>query len=230
VALRVAYPLMLFTRATRFLVLFMNALGNGLVRLLGFRAIPGGQMVHSVEELTMIVDEVEGAGLLSPEQAEYVQNVFMLTRKRVRDCMVPRDKMAALELHTPPEKVLDAVRQGAHTRMPVYEGELDNIVGIVNTKDLFHLFSLRGVVVLHDAVYPAIFLKPDQPLDDAMLLFRRARRPMAIVRDEEGRVLGMITLEDVIEEIIGDIEDEHDRPLRRVRLIHRAEPGGGRRP
>ena len=101
--------------------------------------------------------------------------------------MVPREKMAALELNTPPDKVLEAVRSGAHTRMPVYEGDLDNIVGIVNTKDLFYLFSLQGVVVLQDALYPALFLKPDETMANALRLFRKAHRPMALVRDDDGQ-------------------------------------------
>jgi len=143
--------------------------------------------------------------------------------------MVPRDKMAALELTTPEPKVLDAVRQGAHTRMPVYEGQLDKIVGIVNTKDLFYLFSLRGVVVLEDALYPALFLKPDETVANALRLFRKAHRPMAVVRDDDGKVLGLVTLEDILEEIIGDIEDEHDRPVprlppRRKQLRPQAKP------
>jgi CBS domain containing-hemolysin-like protein len=120
--------------------------------------------------------------------------------------------MAALELHSPPDKVMEAVRLGAHTRMPVYDGELDNIVGIVNTKDLFFLFSLHGVVILHDALYQPLFLGPQQSLGEALRLFRRAHRPMAVVRGDDGKVLGLITLEDILEEIIGDIEDEHDRP------------------
>jgi putative hemolysin len=132
----------------------------------------------------------------------------------------PRDRMVALELHTPPDKILEVCRTSAHTRMPVYEGHLDNIIGIVNTKDLFYLFSLRGVVVLQDALYPPLFLKPDQPIADALRLFKRARRPMAIVRDEDGQVLGLITLEDIVEEIVGDIEDEHDRPVPR-RILRR---------
>jgi CBS domain containing-hemolysin-like protein len=169
-------------------------------------------MVHSIDELTLLIEDTEEAGLLDPDQAEFVQNVFRLSNKRVRDCLVPRDKMATLELNSAPEKVLEAVRSGAHTRMPVYSGDLDNIVGIVNTKDLFFLFSLRGVVVLEDALYPSLFLKPDETMANALQLFRRAHRPMAVVRDDAGKVLGLITLEDVLEEIVGDIEDEHDRP------------------
>ncbi len=169
-------------------------------------------MVHSVEELLLLIEDTEEAGILDPDQAEFVQNVFRLSNKRVGDCMVPRDKMAALELSTPPDKVLEAVRLGAHTRIPVHEGPLDNIVGIVNTKDLFFLFSLKGVVILQDAMYPPLFLKATESMANALRLFRRARRPMALVRDEQDRILGLITLEDVLEEIVGDIEDEHDRP------------------
>jgi CBS domain containing-hemolysin-like protein len=130
--------------------------------------------------------------------------------------------------------VLEAVRTGAHTRMPVYEGELDNIVGIVNTKDLFYLFSLRGVVVLEDALYPPLFLKPDNSVAEALRLFRKAHRPMALVRDDAGKIQGLITLEDVLEEIIGDIEDEHDRPTpklarRKPRVQPRPPTGTGQK-
>ncbi len=169
-------------------------------------------MVHSVEELMLLIEDTEEAGILDPDQADFVQNIFQLSDKRVLDCMVPRERMAALELNTSPEQILEAARSGAHTRMPVYEHDPDNVVGIVNTKDLFYLFSLRGVVILQDALYPALFLKPDETIANALRLFRKARRPMALVRDDAGKVLGLITLEDVLEEIVGDIEDEHDRP------------------
>src|SRR6266705_3578844 len=124
--------------------------------------------------------------------------------------MVTRDKMAVLELTTSPERVLEAVRTGAHTRMPVYEKNLDNIVGIVNTKDLFYLFSVQGVVILQDAVYPALFLPADASIGDALQLFKKAKRHMALVRDEGDHIVGVITLEDVLEQIVGEIEDEHD--------------------
>src|SRR5665213_1169017 len=113
---------------------------------------------------------------------------------------------------------MEAVRAGAHTRMPVYDGSIDNIVGSVNTKDLFYLFSLRGMVILEDALYPPLFLKPDEEVAHALQLFRKTRRPMALVRDEAGKILGVVTLEDIVEEIMGDIEDEHDRPTPKLAL------------
>jgi putative hemolysin len=231
-ALWLAKPLRVFARLTRPLILLMGGTSNAILRLLGCRSPHGEEAVHSLEELELLIEDTEEAGVLAPEQADYVQNIFRLSGKRVKDCLVPRDQMAVLELHTPPDKVLEAVRLGAHTRMPVYEGDLDNVVGIVNTKDLFFLFSVQGVVVLQDALYPPLFLKPDQSLGDALKLFRKAHRPMAVVRGDDGNVLGLITLEDILEEIIGDIEDEHDlppstRPLWRRRLLASKPAAGG---
>jgi CBS domain containing-hemolysin-like protein len=211
-ALWLARPLSLFARLTRPLTLLINLSARCILRTFGYEPVSGEEMVHSVEELLLLIEDTEEAGILEPDQAEFVQNVFHLSNKRVGSCMVPREKMAALELSTPPDKVLEAVRNGAHTRMPVYENEIDQIVGIVNTKDLFYLFSQKGVVILQDALYPALFLRPQETMANALRLFRKARRPMALVRDDDGKIVGLITLEDVLEEIVGDIEDEHDRP------------------
>jgi CBS domain containing-hemolysin-like protein len=214
ISLWVARPLVWFSLVMRPFIAVMNVVGNGVVRMLGFEPLSGHQMLHSVEELGLIIEETRRAGVLPRDQAEYVRNVFRLPAKRVRDCLVPLERMAALDLHMPQERILEKVRAGAHTRMPVYEGNPNNIVGIVNTKDLFHLFSLRGMVVLDDAMYPPIFVDPDRPISEVLREFRRQRRPMAVVRDGQGRTLGLITLEDIVEEIVGEIEDEHDPPPR----------------
>jgi putative hemolysin len=214
-ALLLAGPLNGFVVLTRPLILFINATATAVLKLFGYKR-PAESLVHSVEELALLIEDTQEAGILDPEQAELVQNVFRMSNKRVADCMVPREKMASLELTTPSDKVLEAVRAGAHTRMPVYDREPDNIVGVVNTKNLFYLFSLHGVVVLEDAIYPALFLKPDEEIANALRLFRKAKRPMALVRDDEGKIHGLITLEDILEEIIGDIEDEHDHPVPKV--------------
>jgi CBS domain containing-hemolysin-like protein len=229
-SLWVAAPLNVFARLTKPVVSLMNGTGNALLRLCGFRPASGAESVHSVEELRLLIDDSEEDGLLDEDQAEFVHNVFQLSDKRVADCMVPREKIGALDVNTPPEKVLEAVRSGAHTRRPVYDGEFDRIIGIVNTKDLFYLFSLRGIVLLEDAIYPATFLDPEETVANALRLLKKSRRPMALVRDADGKIRGMITLEDVLEEIVGDIEDEHDRPVRKVRLRRGARRIGPPRP
>lgn len=215
IAIWVASPLNWFVLVTRPLIVVMNGTGNLILRMIGAKPREEG-LVHSVEELALLIEDTEEAGVLDPDQAALVQNVFRLTKKCVADCMVAKEKMAALELTMSSEKILEAVRAGAHTRMPVYSGEPDNIVGIVNTKNLFYLFSLHGIVVLEDALYPALFLKPDEEVANALRLFKKARRPMALVRDDDGKIHGLVTLEDILEEIIGDIQDEHDQPVRRV--------------
>ena len=224
VALWLSSPLVMFARFTRPLTLLVSGTANLVLRLFGYQPARGEEMVHSVEELVLLIEDTEEAGVIEPDQAEFVQNVFRLSSKRVRDCLIPREKMATLELNTPPEKVMEAVRRGAHTRMPVYEGQLDNIVGVVNTKDLFYLFSLRGVVVLQDALYPALYLRPEESMANALRLFRRSHKHMALVRDDEGKIHGLITLEDVLEEIVGDIEDEHDRPTPKLVLRRSRRP------
>ncbi|MDZ7289827.1 MAG: hemolysin family protein [candidate division KSB1 bacterium] len=212
VSLFVASPLLIFSKFARPAIMLMNGFGNWVVRLLGFKPVSGHQMVHSVEELNLLVEETHRAGVLPADQAEYLQNVFRLSSKCVCDIIVPRDKVAALEVHAPEEKVLEAVREGAHTRMPVFDREFDHVIGIVNTKDLFYLFSLRGVVALIDALYPPLFFPPNMPVAVALREFRRLRKQMAVVRDSNGHVWGIVTLEDIIEEIVGEIEDEHDVP------------------
>lgn len=215
-ALWIARPIVIFMKFSRPLIFLMNGTGNVILRWCGFRPATGSDMAHSLEELSLLIEDSQESGVLTQTQADLVEKTFRLPSKRVKDYLVPRDKMAALELRTSPDQVLEAVRDTAHTRLPVYEGKLDNIVGIVNTKDLFHLFSLKGLVNLQDALYPPLFLKPSEDVAAALQMFRRAHRPMAVVKDDEGRVLGLITLEDILEEIVGDIEDEHDRPVRRV--------------
>jgi putative hemolysin len=220
-ALWVAGPLVVFAKLTGPLIFLMNGTGNAILRVCEFQPATGSETIHSIEELALLIEDTEEAGVLGSTQAEFTRKVFRLSGKRVRDCMIPLDKMVALELRTPPDGILEVARRYAHTRMPVYEGNLDNIVGIVNTKDLLYLFTLKGLVVLDDAVYPPLFLKPEEDVANAFELFRKARRPMALVRNDADKILGLITLEDLLEEIVGEIEDEHDRPFPKRALLNK---------
>jgi len=215
VALFVSGPLLAFGRIFRPFIRLIGGSSNLAVRLLRLPPQPTEQIVHSVEELQKLVKETEEAGGIPEDQASYVRNVFRLSDKKVRDVMLPRDRVVTVPVTASEEEVLATARDTAHTRLPVWEGNTDNIVGIVNTKDLFHLFSLKGLVILMDAMYPPIFVTPDVPVASLLTIFRRERRPMAIVHDQGGRFLGIVTLEDVLEEIVGEIEDEHD-----VRMPH----------
>jgi CBS domain containing-hemolysin-like protein len=224
VALLIAVPVNWFGRMSGPLITLMNGSSRWFLRRLGYRADSDAGEVHTVDELRLLVEDTEEAGLIDSEQADMVLNVFALRNKTVADCLVPWEKVVALDVGATPEKVLEAARLGAHTRMPVYDGTPDNVVGIVNTKDLFFLFSTSGAVLLEDALYPATFLDPGEPVANAFKLFRKSHRPMAVVRDGAGKVRGLITMEDVLEEIVGDLEDEHDVPVPKLKRIRR-RPG-----
>src|SRR6266487_2853335 len=210
VALFVAGPLLAFGRASRPLIRAIAGSSTWLVGLLRLPSPAPEKEVHSAQELRMLVDESQLTGVIPADQADYVRNVFRLSDKQVRDVMIPRGRVVTLSLKASEEEVLATARETAHTRLPVWEDDPDHIVGIVNTKDLFHLFSLRGIVLLMDAMYPAIFVDPEQPVARLLGTFKRSRRQMAVVRDGDGKFLGIVTLEDILEEIVGEIGDEHD--------------------
>jgi CBS domain containing-hemolysin-like protein len=212
VALACARPLLLFGRTFRWAIWLMNSAGNGLVSLLGARPAQEHRMVHSPEELSLLVSEAHEAGEIRPYAGRILANVFRISRIRVRDVMIPRERVFAIERRIKPDALLDALRESAYTRIPVYDGQLDRVVGILHTKDLFHVYAEKTAVILEDAIRPAIDIRPDLPLMDALRGFRRGRKHLAIVRDPGGPVLGVCTLEDILEQIVGEIEDEHDEP------------------
>src|SRR5262249_36829607 len=156
------------------------------VRLLRIPPPPAASQVHSPDEIDMLIEEGQEAGVIQPDEAKYARAVFELSDKKVRDVMVPRDRVVAIARNAKPDDILEIARMSAHTRMPVWDGNPDNIVGIVNTKDLFHIFSLKNLVILEDAMYPALSVDPDQALGRTLNVFRREKRQMAIVCGPEG--------------------------------------------
>jgi CBS domain containing-hemolysin-like protein len=212
VALICARPLLIFGRVFRIVLVVMNGAGNRLVRALGVQPSGGAQRIHSAEELTLLVAESREAGEIRPEQGRILGRVFRISRTRVKNVMVPRERVFAIDVRTEPEGLLERLREEGYTRLPVYDGSLDRIVGILHTKDLFHLYAKTRLVLLGDAIRPATELRPEAAIGDALRGFRRERRHMAVVREPGGPVLGIVTLEDVLEEIVGEIEDEHDEP------------------
>jgi CBS domain containing-hemolysin-like protein len=211
-ALLFARPLLIFGRIFHPLIFVMNGAGNALVRLLGVTPAVPRQSVHSSEELSLLVSEARKAGRIRPYAGRILGNVFRISTTRVRDVMVLRQRVLAIDVSTQPEDLLDLLRETGFTRIPVYAGEVDNVVGVLHTKDLFHLYAKERVVILQDVLRPIFEMHPDLPVVDAVRRFRRERQHLALVRESGGPLLGVCTLEDVLEEIVGEIEDEHDQP------------------
>jgi CBS domain containing-hemolysin-like protein len=210
VALFCARPLLWFGAFFRPVIHVMNRAGNQLVRLIGVPPAGHGENTHSAAELALLVREAGDAGQLRSDAAQMMGNLFRITDKTVADVMIPRDQVKAIPRGIAMEPLLDIVREEGFTRFPVYDGTLDRVVGVLHAKDVFYLHSLSLLVILDDALRPHQEIAPDVSLADALRLFRRERRHLAVVRAGDGRVQGIITLEDVLEQIVGAIEDEQD--------------------
>jgi putative hemolysin len=210
VALWCAGPLLWFSRLTRPAIWAMNGCGNALVRALGVRPAGEAGRVHSAEELSLLVNEASESGQIRPDQGRLLVNIFALSRRRVVDVMVPRLRVFAVPRTVSRDELLDLLCEEGYTRLPVYDGSIDHVIGVLHAKDVFHLVARTRAVVLQDAIRPVFELPPDLPVMVALARFRRARQHLAVVRAVDGPLLGIVTLEDVLEEIVGEIEDEHD--------------------
>lgn len=210
VALFCARPLLWFGTAFRPVISVMNRAGNLLVRVLGVPPAGHGENTHSAAELALLVREAGDAGRLRSDAAQMLANVFRISDRTVADVMIPRDQVKAIPRGIGMEPLLDLIREEGFTRFPVYDRTLDDVVGVLHAKDVFYLHSLSQLVILEDALRPHQEIAPDVSLADALRLFRRQRRHLAVVRGADGVVLGIITLEDVLEQIVGAIEDEQD--------------------
>jgi CBS domain containing-hemolysin-like protein len=211
-ALLLARPLLGFTWLAQPLIRLMDGAGNAILRMVGYPVEAEVERPHSAQELMLLIEDSAEAGALTPNQAAFVRNLLLLSEKKAADVLVPINKVGAIEYGAPPDVLLERIRQGTFTRMPVYSDSLDNILGVANTKQLLRQCGTTGMVALEEAIYPAVFVAPTDPLPQVMKVLREARFPMALVRDLDGKVLGLLTLEDVIEEVVGDIVDEHDYP------------------
>lgn len=167
----------------------------------------------SEAEVEIMVDQVERSGIVGPEPAEMIRNVLEFADRTAHDVMVPRSKVEAIELGTSLEQVLKFVAESGHSRYPVYKEQLDNVIGLLYAKDLFKVVEEQGSkkIFLKDIVRsPANFVAESQPLSSLLREMRARRQHLAVVVNEFGAATGIVTLEDVLEEIVGDIRDEHD--------------------
>jgi putative hemolysin len=162
----------------------------------------------------MIVAQAEDTGVIKEAEEEMLYKVFDFADKEVADVMVPRPHVVALSIDLPPEECLAAVIESPFTRYPVYRGSLEEVLGILHVRDLFSALNEQGManVRVEEIIRPAPFVPETKDLAAMLAEFRRANQHMAIVVDEYGTMVGIVTLEDLLEEIVGEIEDEFDLP------------------
>jgi putative hemolysin len=220
-ALFVSAPVRFFFIVMRPVVWFLEGSTEIVLRWLGLKPPGADDDVLSEAELRMLVSQSTQHGEIEQQEQEMLYKVFDFADKEAKDVMVPRPEVVALSIDLPPEQCLEAVMDSPYTRYPVYRESLDNVVGILHVRDLFRALRDRGMheVKVEDIIRPAHIVPETKDLAALLAEFRRANQHMAIVVDEYGEMEGIVTLEDLLEEIVGDIEDEFDLPDESIEQI-----------
>jgi putative hemolysin len=213
-ALAVSAPVRGFFVVFKPFIWVLQRSSEAILRAFGLQP-PGGEVdVYSEAELKMLLSRSTEEGQLERQEQEMLYKVFDFADKEVSTVMVPRPEVVALSIDLPPEEALAAVIESPYTRYPVYRGSLDEVVGILHVRDLFSALNDRGIagVKLEQLLRPAHIVPETKDLAALLTEFRRTNQHMAIVIDEYGDLEGIVTLEDLLEEIVGEIEDEFDLP------------------
>jgi CBS domain containing-hemolysin-like protein len=205
----VVRPLWLFSILMRPFIDILNGAANGFLKLLGIHPITETARVHSPEELRLLVMQTRAHGLLDETDVQMLEGVFDFHEKRVRDVMRPRTEVVALPIDASEEEVSDVVRRERYSRYPVYRETLDDVVGVFLAKDLW-LRDGTGPFSLEQLVRQVLYVPDTRSAERVLDDLRRTRAHMAVVLDEYGGTAGIVTMEDLIEEVIGDIADEYD--------------------
>ncbi|HEY3324531.1 MAG TPA: hemolysin family protein [Planctomycetota bacterium] len=180
-----------------------------ILRTIGIKAAHPHALALSEEELLLLLSESKKAGVVSEDEQRMLQKVFRFHDKTVREIMVPRPDITALDLRANESEIQRAFQQG-YSRLPAYDGNLDNIKGIVYVKDLIYTLQNPKLIKLVDLLREGIFVPENKPVHELLREFQRRHMHIAMVVDEFGMTTGLVTLEDVIEEIVGEIQDEYD--------------------
>ena len=216
--LKVSIPLRIFYIVFKPFIWLLNGFANILLRLMGVKPI-SEQEIHSEEELRLIIAESEEGGAIEPAERELIQNVFDFDDRIVRQVMVPRVKISGLKADLTIQEAMDVILKEGYSRYPVFENSLDEIIGIVHAKDVITAYFQRTGIGLRDVMRQTHFIPETKPIDTLLREFQRRKTQMAIVVSEFGGTIGIVTLEDILEELVGEIQDEHDHEQQIVTLL-----------
>jgi magnesium and cobalt exporter, CNNM family len=221
VALAVSAPVRVFFLIFKPLIWLLQRSTEAILRGLGLEPPGAEHDAHSEAELRMLLSSSAEQGEIEHEEQEMLYKVFDFADKEVSDVMVPRPEVVAISIALPPEEALKAVLDSPYTRYPVYRESLDDIVGVLHIRDLISAMHDSGIldVDLESLVRPAYMVPETKDLGALLTEFRRTNQHMAVVIDEYGSMEGIVTLEDLLEEIVGEIEDEFDLPDETVERV-----------
>ena len=220
--LGIALPLRFFYLLFRPIIWVLNGFANMLLRLMGFQ-VNVGEAHHSSEELQYLLDQGRESGALDMVEHELIKNVFDFNERIVKNIMVPRTKISAIEMNCSGKDVIERITHEGYSRIPIYDDNIDQIIGIVHTKDILPILANGKELVLRNIIRKPYFIPETKKINDLMAEFQQRRQQIAIVLDEFGGTAGMVTLEDIVEELVGEIQDEYDEETPIVEKISDTE-------
>ncbi|MBI3259397.1 MAG: HlyC/CorC family transporter [Ignavibacteriae bacterium] len=209
IALVIALPLRGFYIVFKPFIWSLNRLSTALLHLVGLKISREGEL-HSADELRYLLEESSKVGVLESDEHELLENVFEFRETTANQIMVPRRKIVGLEISMPGNSIIEKVMEEGYSRMPVYRDTIDTIIGVVYAKDLVTMMSHRDLILLQDILRPAFFVQETEKISKLMRDMQTRRAHMAIVLDEFGGTGGIVTFEDIMEELVGEIQDEYD--------------------
>jgi CBS domain containing-hemolysin-like protein len=207
--LAIAYPLQFFYILFRPFIWMLNGIANVFLKMLGISAVHGAE-VHSSEEMKYLVEQSKETGAMEKNEYDIIISAFEFSQRTVKQIMLPATKVSAIDLNSFDEKALERIIEESYSRYPVYKESLDTIVGIVYIKDILLKQRKNEKIVLPDIIRKALFIPDNMRIGVLLKEFQRQHQQMAIVVDEYGSTRGAVTMEDVIEELVGEIQDEYD--------------------
>lgn len=213
----VAKPMYVVTRLFAPMIFLLNGLGNILLRMCRIEPASGHHMVHSTEELNMLIDASYKGGVLNEKETEMLQNVFKFSDLTAEQIMIPRPDMVCIPLDISQENLSKILIENQYTRYPVYGSDLDHIVGFLHIKDIYPIIAEHKKIELSSILREAFFIPETMTIDNLAVEFQKRSFQMAIVVDEFGGTSGLVTLEDVLEEIFGEVQDEFDEEEKDVK-------------
>lgn len=205
-----------------FIVMF-NGFANLVLKLIGIKPASEHESSHSEEELRIVIAESKASGSINANELELIENVFAFDNRVAKQVMLPRTRIFAIDNQWTNDQIIDRVLEEGYSRVPIYEDNLDKIIGIVYTKDLLRLMRRQKEFNIKDIIRPALFVPESKKLKELIKEFQQSRSHVAIVVDEFGTTIGLLTTEDLVEEIVGEIYDEYDEKINLITQLSEKE-------
>lgn len=210
VTMTLSIPLKILHTIFRPFIFILNGTANALIRLVGLQPPTENDEYHSTEELRMILADSSKSGELENEKHKLLDNIFDFSDTPVKQIMVPRNKIIALEKDTEITEIWETIIEYGYSRIPIYDQDIDNIIGMVYGKDLLTLIKNRNLIILEDIIRKPLFIDENEYISKVLKKMQTSHLHFGIVYNEFAGTAGLVTLEDIIEEIVGEIQDEHD--------------------